>query len=148
MKRTVVCSLALALALPAGANAAADLDSSTAPQARRGTAPDLSISFTVRTRNGNPKQVKKFVANGVPFTCSDGSSGTTTEPARLGKKMKVNDKRKFHGRAKLGETTMIVRGKIRKKGRARGTVRLFGPEATDPSVTCDSGAVGWRVRRN
>jgi hypothetical protein len=146
MKRAAVCSLALALALPATADAV-DLNSSSVTAARGG-APDLSISFTVRSRNGNPKQVKKFVANGVPFTCDDGSSGTTTTPARLGKKMKVNDKRKFHGRNKLGETTMIVRGKIRKKGRARGTVRLFGPEATDPSVQCDSGAVGWRVRRN
>jgi hypothetical protein len=146
MKRTVVCSLALALALPASAGAA-DLNAG-AVTAARGGAPDLSVSFTVRSRNGKPKQVKKFVANGIPFTCDDGSSGTTTEPARLGKKMKVNDKRKFHGRNKLGETTMIVRGKIRKKGRARGTVRLFGPEATDPSVQCDSGAVGWRVRRD
>ena len=147
MKRTVVCSIALALALPATAGAV-DLNSTSGPQARGGGAPDLSISFTVRSRNGNPKQVKRFVANGVPFTCSDGRSGTTTEPARLGKKMRVNDRRKFHGRAKIGVTTMIVRGKIRKKGRARGTVRLFGPEETDPSVTCDSGPVGWRVRRN
>ena len=147
MKRTIVCSLALALALPAGASAF-ELGSSSVTQAQRGTAPDLSISFTVRSRNGNPKQVKKFVANGVPYTCTDGTSNTTTEPARLGKKMKVNDKRKFHGRNKLGETTMIVRGKVWEKGRARGTVRLFGPAVNDPSVTCDSGAVGWRVRRN
>jgi hypothetical protein len=147
MKRTVLCSLALALALPATAGAV-DLNSGSITQAQRGTAPDLSISFTVRTRNGNPKQVKKFVANGVPYTCTDGTVGTTTEPARLGKKMKVNDKRKFHGRNKLGQTTMIVRGKVRKKGRARGTVRLFGPAANNPEVTCDSGAVGWRVRRN
>jgi hypothetical protein len=147
MKRTVVCSLALALALPASAGAA-DLNAG-AVTAARGGAPDLSVSFTVRSRNGKPKQVKKFVANGIPFTCDDGSSGTTTEPARLGKKMKVNDKRKFHGRANIGAgVTMKVRGKVRKKGRARGTVRLFGPEATDPTVTCDSGAVGWRVRRN
>lgn len=146
MKRTVVCSLALALMLPAGASAA-ELNSSSVTAAQGG-APDLTISFTVRTRNGHPKQVKKFVANGIPFTCSDGSSGTTTTPARLGKKMKVNDKRKFHGRAKLGSTTLIVRGKVRKKGRARGTVRLFGPEADTPGVTCDSGAVGWSVRRN
>jgi hypothetical protein len=146
MKRTVVCSLALALALPATAGAV-DLNSGSVTRAR-GTAPDLSISFTVRTRNGHPKQVKKFVANGVPYTCTDGTSATTTEPARLGKKMKVNDKRKFHGRNQLGQTTMVVRGKVRKKGRARGTVRLFGPAVNDPSVTCDSGAVGWRVRRN
>jgi hypothetical protein len=147
MKRTIVCSLALALLLPAGASAA-ELNSSSITAAQAG-APDLTVSFTVRTRNGHPKQVKKFAANGIPFTCSDGSSGTTTTPARLGKKMKVNKKRKFHGRAKLsGDTTMIVRGKVRKKGRARGTVRLFGPEANTPGVTCDSGAVGWRVRRN
>jgi hypothetical protein len=146
MKRPIVCSLALALALPATASAV-DLNSGSVTRAQ-GTAPDLSISFTVRTRNGNPKQVKKFVANGVPYTCTDGTSATTTEPARLGKRMKVNDKRKFHGRNKLGETTMVVRGKVRKKGRARGTVRLFGPAVNDPSVTCDSGAVGWRVRRN
>jgi hypothetical protein len=146
MKRTVVCSLALALMLPAGASAA-ELNSSSVTAAQGG-APDLTISFTVRTRNGHPKQVKKFVANGIPFTCSDGSSGTTTTPARLGKKMKVNDKRRFHGRAKLDSATLIVRGKVRKKGRARGTVRLFGPEADTPGVTCDSGAVGWRVRRN
>jgi hypothetical protein len=146
MKHTIIFSLVLALALPAAAGAA-ELNSGSVTAAE-GAAPDLSISFTVRSRNGNPKQVKKFVANGIPYTCSNGFSGTTEDPARLGKRMKVNDKRRFHGRAKLGETTMIVRGKIRRKGRARGTVRIFGPAADAPGVTCDSGAVGWRVRRN
>jgi hypothetical protein len=39
-------------------------------------------------------------------------------------------------------------GAVARKGRARGTVRIFGPAAEAPGVTCDSGAVGWRVRRN
>jgi hypothetical protein len=150
MKQTIVAgALALALALPASAAGDSYSTSGVASIAGQPSPPSLSVSFTVKSVNGKPKSVKKFQANGIPFTCSDGSTGTTTEPARLGKKLRVNDKKKFHGGAKLGPTTMKVKGRLKGGGkRAKGTVRIFGPEASDPAVTCDSGPVTWRVRRN
>ena len=149
MKPTIVAgALTLALALPATAGAASYSTSSVALIAGQPSPPSLSVSFTVKSVNGKPKSVKKFQANGIPFTCDNGSTGTTTEPARLGKKMRVNDKKKFHGGAKLGPTTMKVKGQLKGGGkRGKGTVRIIGPEASDPTVTCDSGPVTWRVRR-
>jgi hypothetical protein len=151
MHRTAVAAaLALALAVPAAATAADDSYSASSAASASGAPapPSLSVSFTVRTLNGKPVKIKRFKANGIPLTCSDGTSGTTTEPIRFGKDMKVNKKRKFHGKRRLGPSTFIVKGKVRRKGRARGTLRLSGPSATTPGVTCDSGHLTWRVRRD
>jgi hypothetical protein len=151
MHRTALAlTLALALALPAAASASTESYSASGAASASGAPPppSLSVSFTVRTLNGKPTKVKRFEANGIPLTCSDGTSGTTTEPIRFGKDMKVNKKRKFHGKRRLGPSTFVVKGKVRRKGRARGTLRLFGPSATTPGVTCDSGHVTWRVRRD
>ena len=151
MHRVTVCGLlaaALALLVPTGASATAQKfdGANGATAAGEPSPPSLSVSFTVRTVNDKPKSIKKFQANGIPFTCSDGSTGTTTEPARLGKKMRVNKKKKFHGKSKLGTTTMVVKGKLKGGKRAKGIVRIYGPEANTPGVTCDSGQVTWRAR--
>jgi hypothetical protein len=152
MKRTIVgasAALVLALALPTAATAADSYSTSGEVSASGAPAPpSLTVSFTVRTRNNDPIKIKRFKANGIPLTCSDGSTGTTTEPIRFGRDMKVNDKRKFHGKRRLGPSTFVVKGKVRRKGRARGTLRLSGPSAITPGVTCDSGHVTWRVRRD
>jgi hypothetical protein len=151
MHRLTICGLlaaALALLVPAGAAGAVQEfeGGNGATAAGEPSPPSLSVSFTVRTVDGKPKSVKKFQANGIPFTCSDGSSGTTTEPARLGKRMRVNKKKKFHGKARLGPTTFVVKGKLKGGKRAKGIVRIYGPEANTPGVTCDSGQVTWRAR--
>jgi hypothetical protein len=151
MQRFAICGLlaaALALLVPAGAASAGQKfeGANGATAAGEPSPPSLSVSFTVKSVDGKPKSVKKFQANGIPFTCSNGTSGTTAEPARLGKKMRVNKKKKFHGRAKLGSTTFVVKGKLKGGKRAKGIVRIFGPEANTPDVTCDSGQVTWRAR--
>lgn len=114
--------------------------------------PDSSISFDVqRTRKGH-RRVKNVNASGLDFTCEAGSPSQTSA-VRLEGGFRVDGNGEFGGRTDatiLGfDPPARLSGKLRRHGRATGTLRVHGeldPEA-QPGVDCDTGRLEWRAKR-
>lgn len=153
MKRSAaVLALVAALALAVNASAAVYVGTGAED-------PKLDVYFGVKKKPGKPRKVRKFTVVRVPTTCSDGSSHRTGDalPIEFPRRMKVVDRR-FHGKETFtvkstrGDytVTMSVRGKLRRRGLAKGRVAISGP-GPRPGVRCSSGQVRWvaaRVRKS
>ena len=150
MKRIfAVGSLVVALAVPPLASGAGfDLEP------KRKQAPEPSVSFVVKVKNGKPKRVTKTIFRDVVVTCTEGTYVVNNEGAPL-PKMKVTQKtKKFRDdfRANGGAQRVGISGKVINKGKkVVGKIRVRGaftdPATGGPVTNCDSGVLPFRSVR-
>ena len=104
---------------------------------------NAGVEFRAKFKHGDPKKVLEFRWFNVPVPpqCADSFEG-------LHFAMRVNDKRKFHGRYKVPNTNHVatVHGKFRHHDdKASGTIELKGDFAGGCSG--DTGALPWTAKR-
>jgi hypothetical protein len=100
------------------------------------------IEFVVQRKHGERK-VKDFHADDLTETCTPGTS--TFENFGI-RGIEVH-KRRFEERRNTefrGSHIAVVEGRLRRGGRATGTVRLF--RGFDEMPICDTGTLEWKAR--
>lgn len=139
MKRALTLAAAIVVAaVPATSSAGTSVRDGEA--ASRG-GQDLSITFTLRTVNGKPTQIRKYRFQNLTAPCTQG--GPVDVKGRIGR-MKINDAGKFSGKVEEGGGKVAVEGNVKNGGaKVEGTIRAQGK--FDPASGCDSGKVKWEV---
>jgi hypothetical protein len=103
----------------------------------------------VRFAVGGPadsRKVKRFEF-AASWQCADGASRVH---GTLARSVRIKDSGRFRGPADVespdGATRASLAGKLQPRGRARGTLRVTGP---DPGAIedCDTGRLKWRAKR-
>jgi hypothetical protein len=100
------------------------------------------IEFVVSRKHGERK-IKDFHADDLTETCTPGTS--TFENFGI-RGIEVH-KRRFEERRNTefrGSHIAVVNGRLRRGGRATGTVRLF--RGFDEMPICDTGTLEWKAR--
>jgi hypothetical protein len=100
------------------------------------------IEFVVSRKHGERK-IKDFHADDLTETCTPGTS--TFENFGI-RGIEVH-KRRFEERRNTefrGSHIAVVKGRLRRGGRATGTVRLF--RGFDEMPICDTGTLEWKAR--
>lgn len=138
MKRGILAlgGLTILLAVPGAASG----DSNGSVRALRGD--DFEISFTLKSRNGEPTAIKKFKFSKLSADCA----GATSVEVR-GKLpfIEVHSNNKFSETLRLQTKKVKVTGKVSNDlGTVRGTIRARG--AFGQATSCDSGEVRWVAR--
>jgi hypothetical protein len=149
MRRWIIAGLALAILVPTGALAISV--GGNYHGAVKGD-PDSSINFELKRTDSGKRRVTGFVAAQLDFTCEGGDPGQTSG-VLLNRGFRVKRDRSFGGRADatiLGfDPPARLRGKLRRHGRAVGTIRVHGEidPQNQPAVDCDTGVQAWRAKR-
>ncbi len=138
MKRGILAlsGLTILLALPVGASG----DSGESVRALRGD--NFEISFTLKSRNGEPTAIRRFKFSKLTAECAEGATA------------EVRGKLPFievHSNNRFSETLRQQGKKVRVTGKVsndldtvRGTIRARG--AFGQATSCDSGEVRWIAR--
>lgn len=140
LKRAAILIVAVTvLALPGTAFATAFFKGPV-----NGGANNAGVEFRAKFRHGDPRKVLEFRWFNVPVppVCADSFEG-------LKFKMKVNDRRKFHGKYKVPNTDHVatVHGKFKHHNdKAAGTLKLKGNFAGGCS-DADTGSLDWKAKR-
>jgi hypothetical protein len=140
VKRLMVpLALVIALALPGSALASAFFKGPV-----NGGANNAGVEFRAKIKHDHPRKVLEFrwfnVA--VPPSCAVSFVGTHFE-------MRVNDRRKFHGRYKVPNANYVatVHGKFKHHNeKASGTIELKGNFIGGCS-NADTGSLPWKAKR-
>lgn len=108
-----------------------------------GGANNAGVEFRAKFKHGEPRKVLEFRWFNVPVppNCADSFEGLHFE-------MRVNSKRKFHGRYSVPKTNHVatVHGKFKHHDdKASGTLELKGDFAGGCSA--DTGALSWTAKR-
>jgi hypothetical protein len=132
-------AVVIALALPGSAFASAFFKGPV-----NGGANNAGVEFRVKFRNHEPRKVLKFRWFNVPVppNCADSFEG-------LHFKMRVNDRRKFHGKYSVPNTNHVatVHGRFKHhKKKAVGTIELKGNFAGG-CVNADTGSLSWTAKK-
>jgi len=138
MKRLILLgATAAAVALPATSTA----DSPSELTSLRG-GQDLEIEFTLRSRNGEPTQVRQFKFRKFTVSCA---GGDTVQVRGSVPRMKVNDAGKFDGNARNGDGGKVhIEGDVKDGGnKVVGTLKATGRFA--PAKQCNT-KVGWKAK--
>jgi hypothetical protein len=139
---------ALVLATSSGAAAAATADYGGSFN------PSGSLQFSLGHHDGH-RWVTKFVFSQFPL--ADCAHGSNTETSSLSYDVRVKDGR-FHtlgilGNHKHPRSELVLRGRVRKHGRASGTMRVFGSAVPVDDTSkgahdrCESGTLDWHAKR-
>jgi hypothetical protein len=153
MKRAIaVGAIVLAGALvPSTALSAAQVQSEQVT-AKRGA---FTITFTVYTLGGKPKQVGNFEYSNADATCDTGGPVTvdgTVDGTGFGTTPNTRAKVKNHKFHKTypgestggGDTKQKFTGKfVNNNNKIKGTFRLTGDFPAAPAEGCDSGKIKW-----
>jgi hypothetical protein len=145
MKRLVLCTLAAALVAPASAlGFASNFDYTGHVKGN----PSASVGFFVK-HTGDHRKVAGFTVSQVPYSCRDAPSGVTTG-WRFGEKMRVKSDRTYFGAGQWTGLPLdpygLVRGKLRRGGKAAGSFKLNG-ELAGPDTHCHTGLLEYRATR-
>lgn len=132
-------AVVIALALPGSA-----LASTFYKGPVNGGANNAGVEFRAKLRHHRkPVKVLEFRWFNVPVPpqCADSFEGTHFD-------MKVNDRRKFHGRYPVPNTNRvaIVHGKFKRHKKAAGTIELKGNFAGG-CVDADTGSLNWTAKK-
>jgi hypothetical protein len=104
---------------------------------------DFRISFTLKSRGGEPVALKRFKFTRLDTPCP---SGTIVQARGRIPFIKVNDRNRFSDSLNRARRKVRVKGKVSGDlNTVRGTIRaqgFFGPGASN----CDSGRVRWVAR--
>lgn len=114
--------------------------------------PESAIWFDIDRTEAGRRRVVDFSASGLDYRCESGPPGET--PAVfLQRGFRIKRDRTFGGRADAViagfDPPARLRGKIRRRGRAVGTLRIHGEldPVGHPGVECTTGRLEWRARR-
>lgn len=141
MRRALAYGAALAaLAIPATALAAAVTYEGHVKR-------DPKATVQLKLRTGPARAVKAVSVDGLQIQCSR-NVNTRLGGATIKGTARLSRKGKFAIRGKEGKKTFAVRGKLKGKRVAVGSVRYQGPTLVgDRRLDCDSGKVRWRATR-
>jgi hypothetical protein len=139
MKRILMAAvLVVAAVLPATSSAGAMRDGQAAERGGQ----DLSISFTLRSVDGVPAEVRKFKFKNLTATCNVG--GPIDVNGNIGGSMAINNKGKFDGKVTNGDAKVVVEGEVKRGGaKVKGTIKAKGD--FPPAQGCNSGRVKWEA---
>ena len=152
MRRLLLVALAVGGLATAGAHAIVVQTGGYNGQIKGDPYPGSSISFKVKRTAAGKRRIVKFIASGMAYTCKGGMSGSTPAVS-LERGFRVRKDRTFGGRADaviLGfDPPARLKGKLRRRGRAVGTLRVFGEldPVGQPGVYCDTGLQEWRAKK-
>ena len=135
MKRGILAlgGLTILLALPVGASG----DSGDSTRALRGD--DFEISFTLKSRNGEPTAIRKFKFSKLTAECAEGA---TVEVRGKLPFIEVHSNNKFSETLRREGRKVKVTGKVSNDlDTVRGTIRARG--TFGQATSCDSGEVRW-----
>jgi hypothetical protein len=133
-----VLGLAALLALPLSASGDTGATDVTA---LRGAGGAFEISFTLRSRDGEPTALKRFRFSHLEATCA---GGATVEVEGRIRRIPINDRNRFSKTVRRPGKRVRVKGRISGDLEVvRGTIRARG--AFGDAVNCDSGRVHWRA---
>lgn len=109
-----------------------------------GGANNAGVEFRAKIRHDHPRKVLEFRWFNVPVppNCADSFEGTHFE-------MRVNDRRRFHGKYKVPSTDHVatVHGKFKHHNdKAVGTIKLKGSFAGGCSNAA-TGSLSWTAKR-
>jgi hypothetical protein len=114
--------------------------------------PDSDLSFNLRKTDAG-RRVKSVIGFGLDYTCKDSSSDQTSG-VELMRSFPVDEDGEFGGKADaviLGfDPPAKLTGKLRRGGRASGTIRVHGeldPKG-NPGLDCNTGTLEWRADRS
>lgn len=133
-----VVSLAALMAVPLSASGKAG---PAGAEALRGAGGAFEISFTLKSRGGEPVALRRFRFSKLEVTCAGGA--TVQVRGRI-RRIPVNDRNRFSKTVRRGDKRVKVRGRVSGDlERVRGTIRARGAFGT--ATSCDSGRVRWRA---
>jgi hypothetical protein len=133
-----VLSLAALLLVPLSANGKAG---STGAESLRGAGGAFEISFTLKSRDGEPIALRRFRFSHLEATCAGGA--TVQVRGRI-RRIPVNDRNRFSKTVRRDGKRVKVRGRVSGDlDTVRGTIRARGAFGT--ATSCDSGRVRWRA---
>lgn len=141
MRRAIACAAATAaLVLPAGAHAASLYTGSVKGDEKAPV--ELKVSG-----KGDARVVRSFSVEQLRIKCESGVRARLGG-ASLSGRAAVSDEGRFALKGTEGEVAVVLKGKLRGKKRATGTIRYFGPTTVDgETLDCASGKVRWRASR-
>lgn len=136
MRRAIAgCAASIALAIPAAA-LAATYDG----QVKK----DPEAVVELKLRKG---AVRSFSVDGLRIKCEGGERPRLGE-AKITGVAPISKRGKFSIRGTEGKRSFAVRGKLKGRRTAVGTLRYRGPTRVgDRKLDCDSGKVRWRASR-
>jgi hypothetical protein len=138
MKRGILAlgGLTVLLALPVGATG----NSGDSVRALRGD--NFEISFTLKSRNGEPTAIRRFKFSKLTAKCA---AGATVEVRGKLPFIEVHRNNRFSETLRRQGKKVKVTGKVSNDlDTVRGTIRARG--AFGQATSCDSGEVRWIAR--
>ena len=138
MKRGILAlaGLTLLLAFPITASG----DSADSVRALRGD--NFEISFTLKSRNGEPTAIRRFKFTKLTAECAE---ATTVEVRGRIPFIEVHNNHRFSEALRRPGRKVRVRGKVSNDlDTVRGTIRARG--TFGKATSCDSGEVRWVAR--
>jgi hypothetical protein len=138
MKRGIFAlgGLTLLLALPVTASG----DSADSARALRGD--NFEISFTLKSRNGEPTAIRRFKFSKLTAECAEAA---TIEVRGRIPFIEVHSNNRFSETLRRPGRKVKVKGKVsRDLDTVRGTIRARG--TFGQATSCDSGEVRWVAR--
>jgi hypothetical protein len=140
MKRAIAGAIAtMALVVPGAAAAATTYDGKVKGDAQ------ATVKLKVDRSDGD-RVVKSFVVKDLLIDC--GKENARLKSATISGAANVSKKGKFKVKGSNGGQEFAVRGKLRGKRKARGTLRYSGPTSVDnQTLDCTSGRTGWKASR-
>jgi hypothetical protein len=139
MRRLIMpVALVIALALPASALASTFFKGPV-----NGGVNNAGVEFRAKIKHDHPRKVLEFRWFNIPIppNCTDSFEGIHFD-------MRVNDRRKFHGKYKVPNTNRVatVHGKFKHHNeKAAGTIELKG--SFTGGCSGDTGALPWTAKR-
>jgi hypothetical protein len=106
------------------------------------------IGFDTERTDSGRKRVVQFFTDGISFTCTVGADGRT-EPMLVDATFRLNRDREFKGKGDMiTEVDPVgkVVGRLKRGGRAVGTVRITG-ELAGAGSQCTTGVQEWRAAK-
>jgi hypothetical protein len=128
----------LTLSLAGGGTAVGAGDDATA---LRGAGGAFEISFSLRTRDGEPVALKRFRFSHLEAACDAGQTATVRGRIRS---IPINDRNRFSKTVRRNGKRVRVKGRVTNDlEKVFGTIRVQGDFGT--AVNCDSGRVHWQA---
>ncbi len=112
--------------------------------------PPSDMGFNIDRAGGGDRKVVEFTSVNIQFECEIGTPGRTDGPQQLGK-MRVKDDGSFKGSDEVvgipADPHGKVTGKLRRGGKAVGTLRLRGELDGNAGSDCDTGTQDWKAEK-
>ena len=107
--------------------------------ALRGAGGAFEISFTLRSRDGEPVALRRFRFSNLEAQCDGGQEATVQGRIR---RIPINDENRFSKTVRRNGKFVRVKGRVTNNlARVVGTIRVRGDFGT--AVNCDTGRVHW-----